>query len=312
MSSETFQNPGEQKINEYVQRINSGESMDGILDGLPDSIQKSIKERVSLSSTDSISNDNNEVIIPTHLRDQPAEVLEEMWQLTLNSNPEIARKQIAERQRIIDKRRYEEEQEQKVRDSEVTNQIRDRLGLTYEEKLEEQLSGIKDVMDGIARGAREGLKDSFEENVSKYVEQIRNGQSRERVLEGLPKTMIDEVERRLSGNESVQVGLSKTEIADLIKSVPHVPVAEGSRMLMPDSRILKTKSIKDLNVGELVYTLHPAKGFVIAEVFSKGDRGQIVFKLEDGTNFPTSILGDTYLIKDLETLKSNLKNNIIM
>jgi len=317
MPLENFKNPGEQKIDEYVSRIQAGESVDKIIEGLPDSIKKIISERLSIKSVDLVKSDV-EVIIPTQLRDQPAEILEEMWQLNLNSDPEIAKKQIEERQRIIDKRRYEEEQEkklfaeQKIKDSEEITEIRDRLGITYEEKLEEQLGGIERVMKDIAKGAKEGLRDSFEENVSRYVEQIKSGQPKEKVLEGLPKTMIREVERRLFENETTGGKLSIKEIADLIKSVPHIPVAEGSRMLMPDSRILKTKSIKDLSVGDSVYTLHPSNGFVVAEVVSKGDRGQILFKLEDGTNFPTAILGDTYLLRDLETLKANLKDNIVM
>jgi hypothetical protein len=92
-------------------------------------------------------------------------------------------------------------------------------------------------------------------------------------------------------------------IENLLKTLPRVPVAEGSPMKTIKPAVLKSRGKLELNQEERIDTMGP-NGPVIAEVLSNGDIGQMTQGLEDGTNFPTTFLGDTYLKSDIDKLKN--------
>lgn len=64
------------------------------------------------------------------------------------------------------------------------------------------------MMVDIANGASEGLRDGFSEKINQYVREINNGQSKDKVLQGLPQSFIDAVESKIGSQSPVQ---GKTE-----------------------------------------------------------------------------------------------------
>jgi hypothetical protein len=83
----------------------------------------------------------------------------------------------------------------------------------------EHIDGIDkyNMMVDIANGAKEGLKDSFSEKINQYVREINNGQSKDKILQGLPQSFIDAVESKISSQSPVQGKTEEQKKVDQIK-----------------------------------------------------------------------------------------------
>lgn len=83
----------------------------------------------------------------------------------------------------------------------------------------EHIDGIDkyNMMVDIANGAKEGLKDSFSEKINQYVREINNGQSKDKVLQGLPQSFIDAVESKIGSQSPVQGKTEEQKKVDQIK-----------------------------------------------------------------------------------------------
>ncbi len=100
---------GELKIEEYANRIKSGESVDSILDGLPSGMRQAVEEKVHSQS------EKSEVVnlrLPPQYEGLPAEIIEELWTIPVYVDPEKTKTEMENKKRILDElRRKETEKE---------------------------------------------------------------------------------------------------------------------------------------------------------------------------------------------------------
>ncbi len=310
----------EQKVNEYVERIRGGENKESVTQGLPAFFRDAIEKRLLLEQ-DRKSEQKEIAIIPPQYSGLDSESLDFIWDIPEYLDPEKTKEEKDRKQRAISYlKRQEEENKQKENqrkeDQKKIEKIREELNLPKKEKPnfgnDEQLEGIYDTMQNIAGGAKDGLRDDFERKVQKYVDEINSGKDKEYVLQGIPEKWRKIVEEKLAGgNSSTEKeskkdfdSLSVSEIESFMKSLPKIPVAEGSRMTIIDPNLLQSKTIRSLHVGDNIYTLYDK--YVIAEVLpataGQNDIGQVNLRLSDGRRVTTNVLMDTYLLEDIRKI----------
>jgi hypothetical protein len=78
---------------------------------------------------------------------------------------------------------------------------------------------IEQTFQRLADGAREGLKQNFQEKIIQYVNRINSGEPKHKVLEGLPSSFVSAVEEKLL----------KSEIENLYKTKEIIDVEEYFR-----------------------------------------------------------------------------------
>ena len=139
-----------------------------------------------------------------------------------------------------------------------------------------------------------------DENTAEYMEERRESWQRQ---EAENQSRIVELRREL-GIESAPGAeesspLTVDEIQGLLKTLPRVPVAEGSRLTMIDPNILKPKTADDVPVGSVVF-----QSDVVGEVVSKSGKGELTLRLSDGaTRSIMPSFGETYSVSDIEKLR---------
>lgn len=124
MGMESFGHPqelgaGEQKINEYVTRIQSGESKDSIFDGLPDSFRNSINQKL----------DAGEAVVapesvPSQYEGMSSEAVEEIWTIPEYLDPEKTKQEHERKERVLEVLRKEETQSREGETSSLNTQAR--------------------------------------------------------------------------------------------------------------------------------------------------------------------------------------------
>ena len=78
-------------------------------------------------------------------------------------------------------------------------------------------------------------------------------------------------------------------------------------MTIIDTKLLQSKTIRNLSPGDRVYTLKDT--YITAEVLppdpTQADIGQIRLKLHDGSIWKTNVIMDTYLLEDIRRIYEN-------
>ena len=104
-------------------------------------------------------------------------------------------------------------------DKEALNKVRQDLGMTPIEETDETLNKvdnvlendsydhkvaqeIKGVFNNLGLGANGGLKDDFENKIQKYADEIKSGKDKKSVLQGLPKSFTEAIEKKLELNKN--------------------------------------------------------------------------------------------------------------
>lgn len=97
--------PGENKINEYITRINNGEPKDNILDGLPESFRKSIENGLNQINNQRDNEKREDLNVPPQYEGLPSYVLEEIWTIPVYVDNEKTVTEIKRKRLIIEKLR---------------------------------------------------------------------------------------------------------------------------------------------------------------------------------------------------------------
>ncbi len=139
MEKEKQLSPGEQKVLEYVERIQAGQSREEIFQGLPDSFRHSIEEKLN-------GNANEEVIekkigIPSQYEGLPAEIVEELWSIPMYVDAEKTKQENEKKRQAIELLRQKEKMqverdEIKTQDREKLEEIRGEMGTSIAFKQE--------------------------------------------------------------------------------------------------------------------------------------------------------------------------------
>jgi hypothetical protein len=202
--------PGAQaKVEEYALRIINGENPDDVLQGA-DAFRPGV-EAVVLAYKEKKN---------TELKKQDSEegpVVEDV------PNPVLSEEAIEKREQD-DKQKIEALHEELKKD--LANEKPDPFAHKEVEGVGEdfkQGAQIYNTFMNIGKGISEGMKQAFDPKVQQYVDEIRSGKSKEYVLGGAPKSMVDAVEKELAkdGSENTieQEDLEKVHGIENMKSV---------------------------------------------------------------------------------------------
>jgi hypothetical protein len=139
MKEETPQQPIHPKIQEYITRINGGESKDAILKDLPEGMKKAVLENIEKkpSVNDVVKTEENPIdLIHPQYQGMSAEILEEMWNPPVYLNEEQNREIHDNRSRAIAALKKNEEvsislSTNKSKDEERLTVLKSELGIEY-------------------------------------------------------------------------------------------------------------------------------------------------------------------------------------
>lgn len=140
-SPETKQqlSPGEQKVEEYAQRINSGEDVGKIMEDLPDSFRNALENRLNQEKQSEPTNEkNSELSIPPQYEGMSAEAVDYIWTIPEYTDPEKTKEQEQWKERVVAELRRKEEagakkEEARLQELEEQNGIREQLGIPVPE-----------------------------------------------------------------------------------------------------------------------------------------------------------------------------------
>lgn len=116
--------PGAQnKINEYVERINAGESADAVLDGLPPSFRSAVENKLKQSSQDQQPSVKKVALIPPQYKGLTAEALEFIWDIPEYIDPVKTKELQAQKATALAYLREQEARQQAIIDREQNDQV---------------------------------------------------------------------------------------------------------------------------------------------------------------------------------------------
>jgi hypothetical protein len=245
---------GEQKINEYINRIKAGESKDAIMQGLPASFTDAIEK--GLSSQEATTEDAESLkevaspelaIIPPQYEGMDSETLDFIWTVPEYMDPEKTKSELERKAKVLEHLREKENvelvrKEKKEEEEKQIEKLRQELGV-LPEKTEpkgpiekktvehsfgdhEQAVGIYNTLVDMGNGALEGFKEDALRKIEQYTNDIKAGKDKEYVLGGAPESWRNEVERRLATEEDTKKekqpspfeGMSQVEFASYLVS----------------------------------------------------------------------------------------------
>lgn len=292
-----------EKVNEYALRILNGEDPESVLNGADafrPLVESAVADYQEKKKAELESKESEGEMVPERTQE-----------------PVITEEKITERQK---------EDEEKIQE------IREDLGAVpdplahmeaYEGAGEDHKQGVQiyNTLMDIGKGLSEGMKEAFDPKVQQYLDEIRSGKSKEYVLGGASKSMIEAVEKELakgsveSTAENIKEfeSLSGKDIAEFLKTIERVPNApEGYTgkvyMFIINPEILKSSSYADLQIGETIYYENAKGEPVIAKVVSKGRASDI--SIEDNNGFVSSIQPALIGIYKVENIKKAYKESI--
>lgn len=134
MKNYEIENSGQKKIKEYVDRIKTGESKDGILEGLPDIFKTSIEKELERLEAEENKNFNEEITVPSQYEGLPSFVLEEIWTIPVYVDTEKTRAELEKKQKVLEILKQKEtekdtDEEKGMLDGEKVEEIRQKMGL---------------------------------------------------------------------------------------------------------------------------------------------------------------------------------------
>ncbi len=126
---------GEQKIQEYINRIKNGESKDKILEGLPLSFVDSIEKGLEVNGKDRDLNQNENIIIPPQYEGLSSETLDFIWVIPEYIDPEKTKIEKKRKSKILENLKLKEQkegrvEEQNISDQEDAEKIKKELGIS--------------------------------------------------------------------------------------------------------------------------------------------------------------------------------------
>lgn len=126
---------GEQKIQEYINRIKNGESKDKILEGLPLSFVDSIEKGLEVNGKDRDLNQNENITIPTQYEGLSSETLDFIWVIPEYIDPEKTKIEKNRKSKILENLKLKEQkegriEEQNISDQEDAEKIKKELGIS--------------------------------------------------------------------------------------------------------------------------------------------------------------------------------------
>ena len=197
----------EQKIQEYVARIKSGESKDLILQGLPPSFVAGIEasmnesENVSESKTEQveIAEQKEQPFVPVQYKGLDADTLDFIWIIPEYVDPEKTRQEKEKKQKVVDMLREKEsdekrQQEKKLADEVKIEQIRKDLGIGSDEALTTKLRELsslendednKHLIAGLVKYVSQGRKQAVMDLYKNLFNDIDDPESRKKLVSAL-------------------------------------------------------------------------------------------------------------------------------
>lgn len=126
---------GEQKIQEYINRIKNGESKDKILEGLPLSFVDSIEKGLEVNGKDRDLNQNENITIPPQYEGLSSETLDFIWVIPEYIDPEKTKIEKNRKSKILENLKLKEQkegriEEQNISDQEDAEKIKKELGIS--------------------------------------------------------------------------------------------------------------------------------------------------------------------------------------
>lgn len=115
---------GENKINEYISRINNGESKDEIFKGLPESFRKSIER--GLNKEDDTANNEKDLVfsVSPQYEGLPSDVLEEIWTIPIYMDDEKTKYENERKRLVIENLRKKEMENDETVEKEISDKER--------------------------------------------------------------------------------------------------------------------------------------------------------------------------------------------
>lgn len=292
-----------EKVNEYALRILNGEDPESVLSGA-DAFRPLVESAVA-----------------DYQEKKKAEL--ESKESEGEMVPERTQELVITEEKITERQKEDEEKIQAIREDLVA--VTDPLAHmeAYEGAGEDHKQGVQiyNTLMDIGKGLSEGMKEAFDPKVQQYLDEIRSGKSKEYVLGGASKSMVDAVEKELAknikegtveqkGNNIEKTkdfeSLSADDIAAFLKTLELVPNApEGYTgkvyMFMINPSILKTSTYVDLEVGNSIYYENEKREAVIGKIVSKGRAGDVGIQKADGSIINTlPSLASIYKIENLK------------
>ncbi len=215
---------GNQKIEEYVNRIKGGESKDSIFQGIPESWKSEINQKLIETVRENPKYGLDE--IPNQYKGLDSESLDFIWTSPQYIDEEKNKAFKEKKEQVLSALREKEaaetvKAERYEADQKKITELREQLGITkplektktqennllqkrvvgYDDEEHRKAVGIYNTMVDIAAGMSEGLKEDFKQKVQKYVDEIHSGKDREFVLQGLPDAWKQVIEEELRKTE---------------------------------------------------------------------------------------------------------------
>jgi hypothetical protein len=198
-----------QKIQEYALRILNGENPDDVLEGA-DAFRPGVEAAVA------------------EYREKKGKELEKQDnQIFLETiqNPVLSEENIKKRQEEDNEKIEALRAELTKSDPFVHKEVFEGAGEDYAQGVH-----IYNTFMNIGKGISEGLKESFDPKVQQYVNEIRSGKSKEYVLGGAQKSLVEAVEKELAKDDieqfEEQAGLEKVHGLESIKNMFNEIVGE--------------------------------------------------------------------------------------
>jgi len=137
---------GEQKIQEYINRIRNGESKDKILEGLPSFFVDAIEKGLEINDKNKELNKNENFDIPPQYEGLDSETLDFIWTIPEYTDPEKTKVEKERKLNILNNLKLKEQkenkkEEQSLSDQEDAEKIKKELGIS---KMENPNSITKD------------------------------------------------------------------------------------------------------------------------------------------------------------------------
>lgn len=132
---EQQQTGGEQKINEYINRIKNGEQKDKILEGLPLSFVNAIEKGLETYDKNKELNQNENFVIPPQYEGLDSETLDFIWVIPEYTDPEKTKTEKNRKSKILENLKLKEQKENKIEEQNISDQedvekIKKELGIS--------------------------------------------------------------------------------------------------------------------------------------------------------------------------------------
>ncbi len=131
--------PGDQKVEEYAQRIKDGEDINKTMEGLPESFRNALEKRLNQEKPAESPNENSDdVMLPPQYEGMSAEAVEYIWTIPEYTDPEKTKQEELRKEKVMAQLWKKEEskvkkEESKAQDFNEQNSIREELGIPIPE-----------------------------------------------------------------------------------------------------------------------------------------------------------------------------------